>query len=279
MILIADSGSTKTTWCIVDITSGNQEIINTSGINPYYQDQLTITSMLKAEFVFPGKKFDAIYFYGAGCANSASKMVVESALNGFFESNKISVDSDLMAAAHALCEDNEGIACILGTGSNSCYYNGTEIIQTTPPLGFILGDEGSGAAMGKILIADILKKQLPPHIVEKFFARFPASLSEILNSIYKKPFPNRYAASFTPFIAENINEPTLQTLVTSSFNAFIERNILQYTNIKSLPVHFVGSIAFHFREFLAKSIHTNGLSLGEIIKDPMHNLVQFHLKH
>lgn len=278
MILVADSGSTKTTWCLLDKKTGKKELLQTPGINPFYQDEDTILKALEKEFTSSHRNFEAVYFYSAGCSNPVISKVAYEALDKFFNAPTIEVASDLMAAAHALCGTTEGIACILGTGSNSCHYNGKEVIENTPPLGFILGDEGSGAVIGKKLLSDILKKQLPEHICNKFFNKYKTDTIEILNNIYKKPFPNRYAAGFTRFIAENISEPSLQKLVLSSFEEFITRNILQYQMATQLPVHFTGSIAYYFKDLLYEILEKHQLKRGKIIKEPIDGLVDFHLK-
>ncbi len=278
MVLIADSGSTKTTWCVLDRQSGNKEIIQTAGINPFYQDEATILNALESEFTIPGRTYQAVYFYSAGCANPTISKVAINALSQFFNTKNLEVQSDLMAAAHALCGNSEGIACILGTGSNSCHYNGSAIVSNVSPLGFILGDEGSGAVIGKKLLADILKNQVPDHIIKKFFSQYNTSNAEILENIYKKPFPNRYAAGFTKFISEHKSEPSLQQLVLNAFDEFLTRNVLQYKMAGQLPVHFTGSIAHFFKDLLAKAMQKHHLSLGKIIQDPMHGLIEFHLK-
>ncbi|MFW6389392.1 MAG: BadF/BadG/BcrA/BcrD ATPase family protein [Marinilabiliaceae bacterium] len=279
MILIADSGSTKTTWCILERRSGEKKFVQTSGINPFYQDEDTIVKMLTREFDAPEREFDALYFYSAGCANPEISQVAGNALARFFIAPAISVESDLMAAAHALCGDTEGIACILGTGSNSCHYNKGIIEERVSPLGFILGDEGSGGVIGKKLLADVLKNQLPEHVIRKFFERYPTNAAEILENIYKKPFPNRYAAGFTVFISENQDEPSLQKLLESAFDEFIVRNILQYRKVESLPVHFTGSIAYHFQSVLYKSLEKHNLKPGNTARDPMPGLIDYHKEH
>lgn len=278
MILIADSGSTKTTWCLLDRESGKKEIILTAGINPFYQDADTIIKALEAEFSSKERNFDAIYFYSAGCANPSISKVAFNALDHFFNTTILEIESDLMAAAHALCGTTEGIACILGTGSNSCHYNGKEVVENVSPLGFILGDEGSGAVIGKKLLADILKKQLPDQVRQAFFNKYKTDSAEILENIYKKPFPNRYAAGFTKFISEYKSEQALQQLVTQSFDEFLTRNVLQYNKAKDLPVHFTGSIAYYFRDLLSVALEKRQLKLGNIIKDPIEGLIEFHQK-
>jgi glucosamine kinase len=176
-----------------------------------------------------------------------------------------------------LCQTNPGVACILGTGSNSCYYNGSEIVDNVSPLGFILGDEGSGAVLGKILIGDILKKQLSPILINDFFDTYPTSVSEILENVYRKPFPSRYLAGYTKFLSKNIRYPEIENIVIRAFHEFVTRNLLQYPGIDRKPVHFTGSIAFHFEEQLLKVIKERNLISGNIERSPMRGLVEYHI--
>ncbi len=277
MILIADSGSTKTTWCLINRTSGDHTLIQTGGINPFYQSKAAIRETLEKEFDTALRNFTAVHFYGAGCANPEAIGIVRNVLEDFFNSPTIEVASDLMAAAHATCGRNEGIACILGTGSNSCHYNGKTITHHVSPLGFILGDEGSGAVMGKKFLSDLLKNQLPETITKTFFETYELTPAEIMNNIYKKPFPNRFAAQFTRFIYKHINEPALKTIVTDAFGDFFSRNVLQYQSASILPIHFTGSIAWHFKEQLKEVAQKFHLQIGDISQDPMPGLIQYHL--
>lgn len=274
MILIADSGTTKTEWCMIT-GQGNTETVITPGINPFYQETENISAILRKEFLAP-KKFDAIYFYGTGCINDEKKNIVKSALSQVFDVMDIYIESDLVAAAHSLCQDQPGVACILGTGSNSCYYNGKDIVANVSPLGFILGDEGSGAVLGKMLIGDILKKQLPEAIIRDFFTTYPITAAEILENVYKKPFPSRYLAGYTKFLSKNIKSTEIQNLVISGFREFVTRNLLQYPEIGRTPIHFTGSIAFYFEEQLRKVIEEQHLKLGNIERAPMKGLIKYH---
>lgn len=276
MILIADSGSSKTHWSLIRESSFEPETIFTSGINPYYQDSLTISHMLEQEFPEKTIQPETIYFYGAGCANHNVNSIVSKALYEFFGTSRIEVESDLMASARALCQDKEGIACILGTGSNSCYFDGITIKEQVPPLGFILGDEGSGAVLGKRLLGDLLKNQLPDEVIIKFYGQYNLNRDDILDRIYKKPFPNRFAAQFTHFIFENISQPAIYGLVYDEFTRFLSRNVLQYKQASKLPINFVGSIAWYFREILEKAISSMNLQTGLICQSPMQGLLQFH---
>ena len=275
MILISDSGSTKAEWVILSDT-GVRERQFTAGINPFYQDSYDIIHLLKHEFSSSHSKFDAIYFYGAGCTNQEKGEIVKSALLQCFDANKIDIGSDLLAAAHSLCIDKQGIACILGTGSNSCFYDGQKITEQISPLGFILGDEGSGAVLGKKLIGDILKKQLPLCLIEVFFKTYPVTTAEILENVYKKPFPSRYLAGFTLFLSKNIHFPEIAAIVIDGFREFVTRNLLQYKAIKQSPVNFTGSIGFHFETQLRKVMGEADLMVGKIEQAPMNGLIAYH---
>jgi len=274
MILIADSGTTKTEWCLIT-DRGDLETVITSGINPFYQDAENISAILQKEFTGV-KKFDAIYFYGAGCINQEKQNIVREALLNVFKVTNIFVGSDLLAAAHSLCQEQSGVVCILGTGSNSCYYNGNEIVANVSPLGFILGDEGSGAVLGKKLIGDVLKKQLPQSLIDDFFETYQTTAAGILENVYKKPFPSRYLAGFTKFLSKNIKHPEIEKIVTNSFRDFVTRNLLQYSEIRQTPIHFTGSIAFHFEAQLRKVIEEQNLMLGRIVQAPMEGLIKYH---
>jgi len=274
MILIADSGTTKTEWCLIT-DRGDLETVITSGINPFYQDAENISAILQKEFIGI-KKIDAIYFYGAGCINQEKQNIVKDALLNVFKVTKVFVGSDLLAAAHSLCQDRSGVVCILGTGSNSCYYNGSEIVVNVSPLGFILGDEGSGAVLGKKLIGDVLKKQLPQSLIDDFFETYQTTATAILENVYKKPFPSRYLADYTKFLSKNIKHPEIEKIVTDSFRDFVTRNLLQYSEIGQTPIHFTGSIAFYFEVQLRKVIKEQDLMLGNIEKAPMEGLIKYH---
>ncbi|WP_430814835.1 BadF/BadG/BcrA/BcrD ATPase family protein [Carboxylicivirga sp. RSCT41] len=275
MILIADSGSTKTEWCL----TSNGNIVGkciTKGINPFYQSSADILQNLKEEYTLNNAKPQKIYFYGAGCANEEKNNIVKKALVDFFDIDKVTIASDLTGAARSLCQNNEGIACILGTGSNSCLYDGENPSHNVSPLGFIIGDEGSGAVLGKKLIGDILKNQLPASVKELFFNKYNTNQAEILDNIYKKAFPNRYLAQYTKFLSENIHLREIEEIVLQAFNEFITRNLLQYSNVEELHIHFTGSIAFYFKPQLEKALKKHNLKLGTISQAPMEGLVDYH---
>jgi len=276
VILIADSGSTKTHWCVLQNGVVLSEIF-TDGINPFYQNELEIIALLDVQLIpnLPETTIEQIFFYGAGCSFPEKKLLVNQALVRFFSNAMIEIQSDLLAAARSLFQHEKGIACILGTGSNSCYYDGKEIVQNVSPLGFILGDEGSGAVLGKFLIADCLKNQLPEWLSEKLLDEYELTPSIILENVYKKPFPNRFLAGFTPFLLEHIEEPSIFNLVYDAFDAFFVRNVMQYP-LEDVEVGFVGSIAHYFRDTLEIVASERGIDISEIVQNPMKGLVRFH---
>jgi len=276
MILIADSGSTKTEWRLIGKKPISNNTCITKGINPFYQTSDEIFQSLKEEYTLNNVKPQEIHFYGAGCANEEKNSIVKKALSDYFEIHSITIDSDLTGAARSLCKNNEGIACILGTGSNSCHYDGKNITANVSPLGFIIGDEGSGAVLGKKLLGDILKNQLPQSIIELFFNEYQTDRAEILDHIYKKKFPNRYLAQYTRFLSKYIHLKELEDIVIDSFEEFINRNILQYPHVKQLKINFTGSIAHHFKPQLKKALLKYELTFGTLSQAPMDGLVAYH---
>lgn len=280
MILLADSGSTKTDWCIADRGKAVKRI-TTEGTNPFFQTSDEIAGEV-ANTLLPGlgeevKKISAIHFYGAGCAFPEKKRIVAEAIGRYIQV-PIEVQSDLMGAARALCGQEAGIACILGTGSNSCLYDGKEIASNVSPLGYILGDEGSGAVLGKLLVGDCLKRQLPERLTKKLMQQYRLTPALLLENVYKRPFPNRFLASLTPFLLQNIDEPAIYKLVYDSFAAFFTRNVLQYEGALETPIHFVGSIAFYYQEILKAAAEGVGMTVGRVVKTPMEGLLHYHKK-
>lgn len=275
MILIVDSGSTKTDWCMVE----NGETIlrfKTKGINPFFQTEGEIQKEIETGLLpgLNGIQPAAIYFYGAGCAFPEKNEMIRRAINRYLPAS-VEVGSDLLAAARALCGNCPGIACILGTGSNSCQYDGKEIVKSISPLGFILGDEGSGAVLGKLLIGDVLKDQLPAALKEQFLAEYALTPALIMDRVYRQPFPNRFLAGFSPFISAHLDEPAIWELATRSFMAFFTRNVMQYDYLE-LPVHFVGSVAWHYQIMLKDIAFNLGIRPGTIIQSPMDGLIAYH---
>ncbi|MBP5498995.1 MAG: ATPase [Muribaculaceae bacterium] len=238
-----------------------------------------MTERIKKELVphILSYKVDEIYYYGAGIISDEIKSHVVNALRANIPSaTKIEVDSDLLAAARALCGREPGIACILGTGSNSCYYDGEKVVDNVSPLGYILGDEGSGAVLGKLLVGDVLKKQLPEHLCEKFLKEYDLDRTKIITAVYRQPAPNRFLAQFAPFLQRNIHEPAIRAIVFRSFTDFFVRNVESYPGYKELPCNFVGSIALYEKEVLMEAAKAQGITIGKIIQAPMEGLIAYH---
>lgn len=277
MILIADCGSTKTDWCVIDGTKLVKQVF-TPGMNAIMLTEEEIRQRISQELMpeIDGLKIDAVYFYGAGCLGDEICGNVRRAIAANIPAQTIEADTDLLAAARALCGRTPGIACIMGTGSNSCYYDGKSIVDNVSPLGYILGDEGSGAVLGKILVGDVLKKQLPADLCEKFLAQYDLDRMKIIRRVYKEPAANRFLASVTPFLIENIERPEIRALVLNAFGSFFKRNIANYEGYQSMKVNFVGSIAFYYRELIAEAAAEAGCTLGTILKSPMEGLIAFH---
>ena len=282
MILIADSGSTKTDWCLCNegaIVSNMQ----TQGINPYHQSEEAIEQVLREELLpqltkhgeFDTKDSLNIVFYGSGCANATASGRIKEAIEKVLGTTNATIHSDLLGAARALCGHDEGIACVLGTGSNSCLYNGKEIVANTPPLGYILGDEGSSAVLGRRLVGDCLKNQLPEAIRDEFFAEYQLTQEIILEKVYRQPLANRFLASLTPFLSKHRDVPEVHKLLVESFTDFFVRNVKQYRH-PWLPIHFVGSIANAFSPELKEAAESLGMELGSIMQSPMEGLVKYH---
>ena len=277
MQLIADSGSTKTTWCVADKGSAVAQRL-TGGMNPFFQSEEEMRRLLVEELL-PGLKGFAItqiFFYGAGCAFPEQTEAVRRAVLSLWNGADVRVESDLVGAAHSLCGDEAGIACILGTGSNSCLYDGRSIRQQVSPLGFILGDEGSGAVLGKLLVGDCLKGQLPPEISRRFLEEYRLTPQIILDRVYRQPFPNRFLASLSPFLARHLDVPEVRRIVFGSFQSFFRRNVMAYEGYDRLPVHFTGSVAYYYRPVLAEAAASVGIRLGNVVRDPMDGLIRFH---
>ena len=278
MILIADSGSTKTDWCLISDENRTKKI-RTSGINPFFQSETEITATLKKELIPQLSKVEPIntvYYYGAGCTgNEINNRIVRSIKCSGIPAPKIEVCSDLLGAARALCGNTEGIAVILGTGSNSCLYNGKEIVRHVAPLGFILGDEGSGAALGKRLVADCLKGILPVGTKEELLEFLQLSETRLLERIYSQPYPNRFLASLAPFIHRNRHKPKIKELIEREFSLFFERNIAFYPSHLT-TLHATGSIAYHFAETWRALAPKFGKEMGRILPSPLEGLVLFH---
>lgn len=279
MILLADSGSTKTDWGLVE----NGKLVKrlrTSGMNPFQMSEEATTEEIKTHLVpeLPGTVLDEVHFYGAGCTKE-KQPIVERALRANLTINgECEVASDMLGAARGICGHKPGIACILGTGSNSCSYDGKNLVKNVSPLGFILGDEGSGAVLGKLLVGDVLKNQMPEAITKRFFEKYKLTSAEIIDRVYRQPKPNTFLASFVPFLEENIDEPKIYNLVKESFRSFLRRNVMQYDGWQTLPIGFNGSIAKIYKKPLLEALEEEGMHLGRIIQAPMEAMVEYHVE-
>lgn len=276
-ILIADSGSTKTHWMLLKDDGTQQELFCT-GINPYFMDENQIVDLINKSI--PKKvlsKADELYFYGAGCSNNDKCTIVNNALSRVFANSKIEVSNDLLASARALFGSNNGIACILGTGSNAAVYNGVDFDDKINSLGYMLGDEGSGAYIGKRLLIDFLHNDMPKDLYQKFAKEYNLNFHDVLDRIYKQDFPNRYLASFTPFASKNIKDSYIIEIIESSFDAFIKYQLDSLNFDKATAsIGFVGSIAYHFKEILQSRLELNNYKLASIISAPMDGLVEYY---
>ena len=277
MILIADSGSTKTDWRLMN---GSQEIsqIKTKGFNPYYQGMDEMVNEIKSALVpaLDQSDISTIFFYGAGCSTPERQMNISSALSPFFKETEIFVQSDLIGAARALSGNQPGIVCILGTGSGSCQYDGINIIKNIPSLGFVLGDEGSGAWLGKKMVTDYLRGHMPKKCIETINQKLHIDKEIILEHVNHKPMPSRYLAGFAKFISENIDQTYFYQLMFDSFTSFAKNYIIRYSNYTELKCHFVGSVAFHNQEILEHVAKYTGFRIGNIIKSPIDGLTLYH---
>lgn len=294
MTLIADSGSTKTAWCVAE----KGRVIHTQGINPFQQDEQTICDVLRKELmpqlhgIIGNEPLTTIHFYGAGCTPEKAPVVATCLKNTVSATAEIHVESDMLGAARSACGRDAGTVCILGTGSNSCYYDGKRLHPGIPALGYILGDEGSGACIGKRLVSDILKQQLPPDICQIFFDETHETQANIIQRIYRTPLPNRYLASLSPFCARYREHPAIHALLIDCFTQFFRRNIdplkCKMSDIKRdgkqsnntlavKQIHFIGSIAHHYRNELTEAAEQCGYTIGHILQSPLERLVQYHL--
>jgi glucosamine kinase len=277
--LIADSGSTKAEWCLL---SGNKKkIFVTQGMSPYFISGEQMEEIITKEVKPNIKKvnIEEIFYYGTGCSNPHNVKLIRKTIKGIFPAAKIEIDHDLSAAAKALCGKEKGIACILGTGSNSCYYNGKKIIKNSPGLGYILGDEGSGAYLGKKVIQYYLYDIFDKDLRARFDAHFLTNSVEILNTIYKKPLPNRYMASFAIFLAENRGHYMIENIIEDGLNDFFFYHVNEYHESWTLPVNFVGSVAYGFKDVLANLCNNYQLQMGKVLKNSLQGLIEYHQKY
>ena len=270
-VLIADSGSTKTDWAYMD------QRVQTQGINPFHQDEDTIRRILKEELL-PQLTSDirhltSILFYGSGVRPELEEKMQRLLQEAFPQAEHVEAHGDLLGAARALCGHQEGIACILGTGANSCLYDGERIVENTPPMGYILGDEGSGAVLGVRFLNALYKNRLSNDVKASFEAFTEMSMAQVIERVYRQPMANRWLASLSAFIHQQIGNPQIEQLVIDNFRDFIQRNIAPYQR-RDLPINAVGSIAFYYQQQLEKAVKAEGYTLGKIVRSPLDALVE-----
>lgn len=276
MIVIADSGASKTDWRIID-ENGDISQAKTAGFNPYYQPIDALKNEIK-EQLGPSLLSGAaeVFYYGTGCGTESNCRLVHQALTKLFTNATIEVSHDLLASARALCGPDTGIACILGTGVNSCFYNGKEIIENITSPGYILGDEGGGAHLGKCLLADYLRDDLPEKLGKRFEKRFGTNKDEVLHNVYQGARPGNYLGSFSKFIFQNIKEPYCYQLVYKGFHTFLVKNVCKYQDYKNHKVHFTGSVAFYYSGILRQAAADLEVTVGNIIESPIAGLTLYH---
>lgn len=276
MKLIADSGGSKIDWRLLN-SDGSIGQTNTPGFNPYYQPIDDLINTLKAAVVpLVKEEVTQIFFYGAGVSSEKNQAVIREAFLSFFPKAKVEIGWDLLAAARALCGHEPGIACIIGTGSNSCLYDGKDITGNIANLGWILADEASGANIGRKFVVDYLRDKFPATLAKQFHERFPLTREEFLEKVYQKEKPSAFLASFMRFIFQHLKEPYCHKLVYDSFAEFYENNVIPYPNSKNLKVHFTGSVAFYFSDILRQVANDKGITVKNILESPIAGLTLYH---
>lgn len=279
MILIADSGSTKTDWVVL-LNDGTTQSFETIGFNPFHHSSDFISETIQANksLVTIGNKCSNIYYYGAGCSSESMNNIVKQGLDSVFTAKQIIVEHDLLACALATYDGEPALSCILGTGSNSCYFDGTELSQKTPALGYVLGDEGGGSYFGKEVLKAYLYGHFNPELHELFEQQYSVRKDEILDRIYKQPNAKSFLASFAEFLSNYEQHPLLSEILIKGFEEFFKTHVCCYDNYQKIKVHFIGSIAFHFQQPLKDVAGKLGIQTGTIIKKPMDGLIKYHQK-
>ena len=274
-ILIADAGGTSTQWCLVTPEGAVRQSLTGAPINAAVHSDSQIADAL-SEISGMLQVTQRVCFYGAGCSNHTDCQRVVTQLENAGFIGEAEVYTDMMGAARALFGDNPGIACILGTGANSCLYDGREIVENIPPLGYILGDEGGGAAIGKRFLKALIRRELPPDLTDRFFTEPGNSVASVYENVYRRPVANKYLASLTRYVYENLGEACMRQLVTDEFTLFLSTVVSRYSRATELPVSFIGSVAYYFADILKECAATQGLTVGQILRDPMEGLIRYH---
>lgn len=277
MILIADCGATKADWVLLQAGQPDRSA-HTLGFNPVvHQPELLKGEVTKlSEDLLPNVEPDLIQYYGAGCWDYRRKQVIQEILSAAWPKAEVTVTHDLLGAARASCGHAAGIACILGTGSNTCLYDGTDVVDNVTNLGFLLGDEGSGAHIGKAFLRAYFYRELDDELMAAFEDYNAIDRQSVLDTIYESEVPNTYLASFTRFMGEYKQHPLIQRIIFDSFGEFLDRHVRKYRGHLELPVNFIGSIAFHFRDILLAALHERDMHAGNFIPKPIDALADYH---
>jgi glucosamine kinase len=281
MYLIAESGSTKCDWMLVDKQGNYMDLYKTMGFNPFFHSSEFVAEDLRThkDLMHIAPKVERVYFYGAGCESLPLNTIIKDGLSQVFLNAAVMVDHDMKAAAYATFDGEPCITCIIGTGSNSCYFDGEEIYEAVPALAYILGDEASGSYLGKKLLSAYLYKKLPSEIHYDLEREFGLTKEMIFKRVYEQPHANVYLAGFTRFIGQHKEHPFLKAIIMQGMREFIENHVTCYENYKEVPIHFVGSIAFHFQDELKEVAKEFHISIKKIIKEPIKNLLDYHVKY
>jgi len=274
--IIADSGSTKCQWTLV--TNGKKKSISTVGMSPYFLSEDEMIALVQK--AFKGKvdanTIDAIYFYGTGLSNALNSAIIKKVLKTVFKNALLDIQTDLVGAARATCQNEKGVACILGTGSNTGYYNGKKITKNSPGLGYVLGDEGSGAYLGKKVLQYYLYQTFDEELQSSFEQSYQLDRAQILNKVYKEPTPNKFLASFCLFLAAHRGHYMIENIIEDGLNDFFFTHLNKLNESWLHPIHFVGSVAFAFKDVIKQLGNTNELEIGKILKSPMEGLITYH---
>jgi N-acetylglucosamine kinase-like BadF-type ATPase len=275
-LLIADSGATKCEWCCIN--NEKKKIVFTQGISPYFLDGVQVQSILLNELIpsLKQREISAVHYYGTGCTNPVNVKMIRTALQKVFPEATILVDHDMMGAARALCGSEKGIACILGTGSNSCYYNGQKIVKNRPGIGYILGDEGSGAYLGKKVLQYYLYETFDEELKYRFELKYKPDRLSILENVYRKPLANRFIASYALFLTENRGHYMVENIIEDALNDFFFQHLCKYNESWKFPISFTGGVAYAFKDVIKGLCQSYEFDLGTILKNPMEGLIHYH---
>lgn len=278
MLLIADSGSTKIDWCLID-NANQRKYFQSIGLNPYNVSEKTINEEIVANILpnIPANERMEMYFYGSGCSTIQKKTQMSNIFQHYLPNTEIHIEDDLLGAARATCGREKGVAAILGTGSNSCLYDGEKIIENLPSLGYVLCDEGAGTNIGKIVLRNYLRGQMPEHIHQQFAAENPGEEADFLNRLYMGEKPNFYLASFAKFAITRRDDAYCRRIIEEAFNNFFIMQVSQYSDYKQHPINVVGSVGYYAQDVFKEVAEQHGVKVGKVIQAPLEELINYHL--